>query len=94
MNCHMVGRYYMGNDYRRDHSFRIPRPDLTLSIGAPNACNDCHKAKLHHGLSPILKNGTAPRNGSTTAKPLQLPETEMKRQYRSSSCMPGMNYFR
>ncbi len=45
VNCHMVGRYYMGNDYRRDHSFRIPRPDLTLSIGAPNACNDCHKDK-------------------------------------------------
>jgi Tfp pilus assembly protein PilF/cytochrome c553 len=43
VNCHMTGRYYMGNDYRRDHSFRIPRPDLTMSIGTPNACNDCHK---------------------------------------------------
>jgi tetratricopeptide (TPR) repeat protein len=45
VNCHMTGRYYMGNDYRRDHSFRIPRPDLTMSIGMPNACNDCHKDK-------------------------------------------------
>jgi len=45
VNCHMTGRYYMGNDYRRDHSFRIPRPDLTLGIGTPNACNDCHKDK-------------------------------------------------
>lgn len=45
VNCHMSGRFYMGNDYRRDHSFRIPRPDLTLSIGTPNACNDCHKDK-------------------------------------------------
>ncbi len=45
VNCHMTGRYYMGNDYRRDHSFRIPRPDLTMSIGTPNACNDCHKDK-------------------------------------------------
>jgi tetratricopeptide (TPR) repeat protein len=45
VNCHMMGRFYMGNDYRRDHSFRIPRPDLTLSIGTPNACNDCHKDK-------------------------------------------------
>ena len=45
VNCHMVGRFYMGNDYRRDHSFRIPRPDLTLSIGTPNACNDCHTDK-------------------------------------------------
>ena len=32
----------MGNDYRRDHSFRIPRPDLTVAHGTPNACNDCH----------------------------------------------------
>ncbi len=45
VNCHMVGRFYMGNDYRRDHSFRIPRPDLTLGIGTPNACNDCHSDK-------------------------------------------------
>jgi Tfp pilus assembly protein PilF len=45
VNCHMVGRFYMGNDYRRDHSFRIPRPDLTISIGTPNACNDCHLDK-------------------------------------------------
>jgi tetratricopeptide (TPR) repeat protein len=45
VNCHMVGRFYMGNDYRRDHSFRNPRPDLTAVIGTPNACNDCHKDK-------------------------------------------------
>ena len=45
VNCHMTGRYYMGIDYRRDHSFRIPRPDLTAKTGVPNACNDCHKDK-------------------------------------------------
>ena len=45
VNCHMTGRFYMGNDYRRDHSFRNPRPDFTASIGTPNACNDCHKDK-------------------------------------------------
>jgi tetratricopeptide (TPR) repeat protein len=32
----------MGVDFRRDHSFRIPRPDLTLSTESPNACNGCH----------------------------------------------------
>jgi len=42
IDCHMPGRLYMGNDYRRDHSFRIPRPDLTIAHGTPNACNDCH----------------------------------------------------
>ncbi len=41
--CHMPGRTYMGVDYRPDHSFRIPRPDLSRSMGTPNACNRCHK---------------------------------------------------
>ncbi len=45
IQCHMPGRTYMGIDYRPDHSFRIPRPDLTLHIGAPNACNRCHMDK-------------------------------------------------
>ncbi len=40
--CHMPGRTYMGIDYRPDHSFRVPRPDLSLTIGTPNACNRCH----------------------------------------------------
>jgi tetratricopeptide (TPR) repeat protein len=45
INCHMTGKYYMGNDFRRDHSFRIPRPDLSLKYGTPNACTQCHKDK-------------------------------------------------
>lgn len=45
INCHMPGRFYMGNDFRRDHSFRIPRPDLSLKYGTPNACTGCHKDK-------------------------------------------------
>lgn len=45
VNCHMPDETYMVVDPRRDHSFRIPRPDLTLSTGSPNACNDCHDDK-------------------------------------------------
>jgi predicted CXXCH cytochrome family protein len=44
-NCHMIERVYMGIDARRDHSFRVPRPDLSVLLGTPNACNDCHKDK-------------------------------------------------
>jgi predicted CXXCH cytochrome family protein len=40
--CHMPQRNYMVIDPRADHSIRNPRPDLTLSIGVPNACQDCH----------------------------------------------------
>jgi predicted CXXCH cytochrome family protein len=42
VDCHMASRTYMVVDDRRDHSFRVPRPDLTESIGTPNACNRCH----------------------------------------------------
>ncbi len=43
--CHMIERVYMGIDGRRDHSFRVPRPDLSSETGAPNACTDCHSDK-------------------------------------------------
>ncbi len=45
INCHMTGKIYMGNDFRRDHSFRIPRPDQSLKYGTPNACTQCHEDK-------------------------------------------------
>jgi Flp pilus assembly protein TadD len=44
--CHMRTETYMVVDPRHDHSFRAPRPDLTVALGrenAPNACNDCHR---------------------------------------------------
>ena len=44
-SCHMPGKVYMGNDLRHDHSFRVPRPDLTVKYGTPNACNNCHNNK-------------------------------------------------
>lgn len=42
VDCHMPASTYMGVDDRRDHSFRIPRPDLTIATGSPNACQSCH----------------------------------------------------
>lgn len=42
VECHMPTRTYMVVHERHDHSMRVPRPDLTVSIGTPNACNGCH----------------------------------------------------
>ena len=42
VNCHMPSKTYMVVDDRRDHSLRVPRPDLSVSIGTPNACTQCH----------------------------------------------------
>lgn len=42
VDCHMPSRTYMVVDPRRDHSFRVPAPDLTIRTGSPNACAGCH----------------------------------------------------
>jgi nitrate/TMAO reductase-like tetraheme cytochrome c subunit len=42
VSCHMPDSAYMQIDRRHDHSLRIPRPDLTVSLGVPNACSRCH----------------------------------------------------
>jgi len=44
VKCHMVEQPFMVIDWRADHSFRLPRPDLTQEIGVPNACTQsgCH----------------------------------------------------
>jgi len=81
VNCHMPARTYMGVDVRRDHSFRIPRPDLTQTLGVPNTCTACHEDRdaawasaeieKHYGPRPPHY-GTlfaAARNGTQDAEP-------------------------
>jgi len=42
VSCHMAATTYMEVDPRRDHSFRLPRPDLAEMLGTPDACSACH----------------------------------------------------
>ncbi len=42
VNCHMPTQNYMVIHARQDHSLRIPRPDLSQTLGTPNACTQCH----------------------------------------------------
>jgi len=60
INCHMTGRTYMGNDFRRDHSFRIPRPDQSVKFGTPNACNGCHSDKSASWAANIIEEKFGP----------------------------------
>ncbi|MFK8047152.1 MAG: multiheme c-type cytochrome [Halioglobus sp.] len=65
-NCHMPESTYMGVDPRRDHSMRIPRPDLSIVMGTPNACNQCHTDKKPQwALEALRKWGTNFRDTST-----------------------------
>jgi len=42
VDCHMPATTYMVVDPRRDHSLKVPRPDLSVTLGTPNACSGCH----------------------------------------------------
>lgn len=55
VNCHMPTNRYMGVDDRRDHSFKIPRPDLSISHNSPNACTSCHEEKNNQWAAKQLE---------------------------------------
>jgi Tfp pilus assembly protein PilF len=56
ISCHMPARTYMGVDSRNDHSFRIPRPDVSVEMEEiPNACNLCHEDKDAQWSAAALK---------------------------------------
>jgi tetratricopeptide (TPR) repeat protein len=62
--CHMPTTTYMVVDPRHDHSFRIPRPDRTVALGVPNACNGCHaKQSAQWAAAAIAKWFPEPKPG-------------------------------
>lgn len=54
MNCHAPEQNYMVIDGRHDHSFRLPRPDLSDTLGSPNACTQCHHKQKHTWAAETL----------------------------------------
>jgi predicted CXXCH cytochrome family protein len=68
VNCHMPATTYMGVDARRDHSLRVPRPDISLETGAPNACQQCHEERsADWALNAMHDWGTSLEIGPRTA---------------------------
>ncbi|HTR20889.1 MAG TPA: HEAT repeat domain-containing protein [Gemmatimonadales bacterium] len=61
VDCHMATRTYMVVDVRRDHSMRIPRPDLSVRLGVPNACNACHANRSPQWAEQALSRWFKPR---------------------------------
>lgn len=68
--CHMPARTYMQVDDRRDHSLRVPRPDLSARLGTPNACTGCHADRDDAWAAGVLAERgvpTPPHFGETLA---------------------------
>ena len=78
IECHMPARTYMVVDPRRDHSLRIPRPDLTVKLGSPNACNNCHTDKSARWAEKTLEQryGHAPSGFQRFAETLHAGDLE------------------
>ncbi|MBT3665860.1 MAG: tetratricopeptide repeat protein [Opitutae bacterium] len=70
VECHMPEKTYMGIDARRDHSIRIPRPDLSVKHGSPNACNRCHADKDPQWAADAIE----ARKGPGRPKEVRHPE--------------------
>ena len=86
MSCHMPARTYMVVDPRHDHSFRIPRPDLSVKLGTPNACNDCHSDKSPQWAAAAVEQWFGPdRKGfQTYAAAFHAARTDAGRCRRTS----------
>jgi len=76
VNCHMTTNRYMGVDDRRDHSFKIPRPDVSSEFDTPNACVSCHDEKSNQWAEQVL----ASWHGKV--KPLSLTRHNYYRLHR------------
>jgi predicted CXXCH cytochrome family protein len=72
IDCHMLGKTYMVVDSRRDHSFRIPRPDLSERLGTPNPCVECHANKSNRWAANMLQEwyGHSPKGHQDYAEAL------------------------
>ncbi|WNF58240.1 tetratricopeptide repeat protein [Pseudomonas sp. SG20052] len=55
VDCHMPGKFYMGNDFRHDHSFSIPNPERAKKLGTPGACLTCHQGKAGDKVTEQFK---------------------------------------
>lgn len=60
VECHMPRTTYMVVDPRRDHSLRIPRPDLSVQFDTPNACTMCHAEQSNEWAAEAVRRWYGP----------------------------------
>lgn len=83
VSCHMPADTFMGVDERQAHSFRIPRPDLSVALGVPNVCTDCHQDKGDQWAADTLRKRHGPPSEDHLADALHAgryggPQAEKK----------------
>jgi tetratricopeptide (TPR) repeat protein len=79
----------MGNDYRPDHSFRRPRPDLSLTLGTPNACNRCHIDKSAQWADDYITKWYGPGRSTHYGVILDAGRKRLPEAYKELSRLAG-----
>jgi predicted CXXCH cytochrome family protein len=76
VTCHMPTVTYMVVDPRHDHSFRVPRPDLSATLDTPNVCATCHADKPSGWAAAELKKrlGRDPAGFQTFGEPFHAAD--------------------
>lgn len=84
IDCHMPSKMYMGVDERNDHSFRVPRPDLSDKYGTSNACTKCHENKSNKNLTDSMKKwyGEIPKGHQNFAHSFHASRTNSEDSFK------------
>ena len=88
-SCHMPVSTYMVIDKRHDHSLRIPRPDLSVKLGTPNACNNCHADKSAQWAADAIERWHGPVAERLSELRRGIPRFLDRSRRRSSSAGCG-----
>ncbi len=79
----MPTRDYMVVHTRHDHSFRVPRPDVAVAIGTPDACTQCHRDRTPGWAADAARKWWGDR------APKELPYGEIIQAGREASIGAG-----
>ncbi len=97
VNCHMPEQTYMVVDPRRDHSFRVPRPDLSIELGTPNACVQCHQDQTNEWAACAMQQwlegsgkALSYHHGEDLARALSAAATEQQQNLAQANTLPGI----
>ncbi len=97
VNCHMPEQTYMVVDPRRDHSFRVPRPDLSIELGTPNACVQCHQDQTNEWAASAMQQwlegsgkALSYHHGEDLARALSAAATEQQQNLAQANTLPGI----
>ncbi len=89
VSCHMPGRTYMVVDDRRDHSFRVPDPQLSQTLGSPDACTSCHQGKSQTWAAATITawRGEEPSATAVSSTGTKNPHKTLWQQHQAGSAL-------